>query len=383
MNSFYFCNPTKIFFGQNSIENLENLLKDYNNILLAYGGGSIKKAGIYDKVKEILKHKNVFELSGIMPNPRKEKVYEGIEICKMKNIDFVLAVGGGSTIDCSKAIAAGALIEEDFWDYFYLKRNECRSSLPMGAILTLSATGSEMNGTAVISDFENNKKQGYDSAYFYPKFSILDPAYTFSLPQEQSIYGAIDILSHVFEVYFSPPDESNLSDDFAEAIIKNVMENIAEVLKNPHDYNARANLMWSSTMAINGIIKLSKAGDWEAHQIEHALSAFYDIPHGAGLAVVHPAYLEYIHKYAPKRFIRFAKNIWNIDTNGKTDSEIALESIKCLKEYFESLNAPKNLRDFNIPKSEIEKIAKTVNIRKLSYYQIDKEDIKNILYSAF
>lgn len=201
MNQFEFFNPTKIIFGENAINNLASQIKEYKNILLTYGGGSIKKNGIYDKVIEILKqeNKNIFELSGIMPNPRKEKVYEGIEICKTNHIDFILAVGGGSVIDCSKAIAIGAKTDKDFWKAFYLDWEECTDGVPLGTILTLSATGTEMDAGSVITDWENHVKTNYSTDYMYPKFSILDPTYTYSLPKEQTIYGSIDILAHVFE----------------------------------------------------------------------------------------------------------------------------------------------------------------------------------------
>ena len=247
MNKFEFYNPTRIIFGQSSINKLNELLKNYGkNILLCYGGGSIKKNGIYDNVIKILKeeNKNIVELNGIMPNPRTEKVYEGINLCKQNNIDFILAVGGGSVIDCSKAIAVGSKTDKDFWQTFYKNQEECTDAIPLGTILTISATGSEMNKGGVITNWDTHEKKGYKTDYMSPKFSILDPTYTYSLPREQTIYGSIDILSHVFEQYFSYPDESNVSDNLAEGIIKTVIENLEIALENPKDYNARSNLMW-------------------------------------------------------------------------------------------------------------------------------------------
>lgn len=385
MNSFNFFNPTKIIFGENAINNLANEIKNYKNILFTYGGGSIKKNGIYNKVIQILKNenKNVIELDGIMPNPRKEKVYEGIELCKNNNIDFILAVGGGSVIDCSKAIAIGAKTDKDFWQTFYIDWEECIDAIPLGTILTLSATGTEMDSGSVITDWENHIKTHYDSEHMFPKFSILDPSYTYTLPKEQTIYGSIDILAHVFEQYFSMPDESNLSDNLAEAIIRTVIDNLEIAIENPNNYNARANLMWCSTMALNGIIGLGKEQDWNSHQIEHALSGIYDIAHGAGLAIVFPNWMKYVYKNSINKFKKYAVNIWNVDTKNKTEEEIALEGINKTKEYFSKVGAPVTLSEVNIPESDIDKIVETVILTgEGSYLKINKEDIKNILISA-
>lgn len=385
MNSFNFFNPTKIIFGENAINNLANEVKNYKNILFTYGGGSIKKNGIYNKVIQILKNenKNVIELDGIMPNPRKEKVYEGIELCKNNSIDFILAVGGGSVIDCSKAIAIGAKTDKDFWQTFYIDWEKCTDAIPLGTILTLSATGTEMDSGSVITDWENHIKTHYDSEHMFPKFSILDPSYTYTLPKEQTIYGSIDILAHVFEQYFSMPDESNLSDNLAEAIIRTVIDNLEIAIENPNNYNARANLMWCSTMALNGIIGLGKEQDWNSHQIEHALSGIYDIAHGAGLAIVFPNWMKYVYKNSINKFKKYAVNIWNVDTKNKTDEEIALEGINKTKEYFSKVGAPVTLSEVNIPESDIDKIVETViSTGEGSYLKINKEDIKNILISA-
>lgn len=385
MNSFNFFNPTKIIFGENAINNLANEVKNYKNILFTYGGGSIKKNGIYNKVIQILKNenKNVIELDGIMPNPRKEKVYEGIELCKNNNIDFILAVGGGSVIDCSKAIAIGSKTDKDFWQTFYIDWEECTDAIPLGTILTLSATGTEMDSGSVITDWENHIKTHYDSEHMFPKFSILDPSYTYTLPKEQTIYGSIDILAHVFEQYFSMPDESNLSDNLAEAIIRTVIDNLEIAIENPNNYNARANLMWCSTMALNGIIGLGKEQDWNSHQIEHALSGIYDIAHGAGLAIVFPNWMKYVYKNSINKFKKYAVNIWNVDTKNKTEEEIALEGINKTKEYFSKVGAPVTLSEVNIPESDIDKIVETVILTgEGSYLKINKEDIKNILISA-
>lgn len=257
MNNFIFYNPTKIFFGKGSISNLSTEIDLYKNILVTYGGSSIKKNGIYDEAISILKskEKNVYELSGITPNPRLDKVYEGIKICKDNNIDFILAIGGGSVIDCSKAIAMGAETDIDVWD-FYTKKETPKKTLPLGVILTISATGSEMNPSSVITNWETKEKLGTTSQN--PKFSILDPTYTYTVPKNQMIYGSIDILAHLFEQYFSRPDEENLTDSLCETAIKTVIKNLDIALKNPQDYNSRANLMWCSTMALNRILGVRK-----------------------------------------------------------------------------------------------------------------------------
>lgn len=381
MNRFTYHNPTKIFFGQDAIDRLGDQLKPYNNILLAYGGGSIKRNGIYDRVMDILAEhdKQVVELSGIMPNPRTEKVYEGIKLCRAHEIDLILAVGGGSTIDCCKAIAGGVKTDRDFWETFYVNGERCYDALPLASILTLSGTGSEMNMGSVITNWDAKLKLSYECPAFFPKFSILDPTYTYSLPKDQMVYGAVDILSHLFELYFSPPDASCLSDDIAEAIMKNVIQNLNTALENPFDYTARANLMWSSTMALNGIPGLSKKLDWQTHQIEHALSAFHDIPHGAGLAVVHPNFMEHVYKKAPGKFARYAVNIWGVDPDGKDEEEVALAGILRTKAYFKSIGAPTTLGEVGIKAEEIDEIASTVNLLNLGYVRIDLQDVKQIL----
>ncbi|MDR1255751.1 MAG: iron-containing alcohol dehydrogenase [Puniceicoccales bacterium] len=382
MRDFNFCNPVRVHFGQNAIRHLPAELADYGpNVLLIYGGGSIKKNGIYDAVIKIMgeQKKNVFELSGVMANPRTEKVYEGIEMVRENNIDFMLAVGGGSVIDCTKAISAGSRTDKDFWETFFIGRGECQDALPFGTILTIAATGSEMNSGGVITNWEKKIKTSYGHRRLFPKFSILDPIYTYTLPKNQMIYGAVDILSHIMEAYFSYPDDGNVSDDIAEALTKNVIANLNVALKEPTNYHARANLMWASSLALNGIINIGKEQDWMTHQIEHALSAFYDIPHGAGLAVVHPNYLKYVYGNAPKKFVRYAANVWQIPTAGKTEEKIALEGIGRLQQYFREIGAPTTLAEVNIPAEAIGEIAAGTNLLPGSYHPMTREDVKNVL----
>lgn len=382
MNEFVWYNPTRILFGKGAIEKMRGeLALAQENVLVTYGGGSVKRNGVYDAAMGILSDlgKKVWELSGIMPNPRKEVVYEGIKICKENNIGFILALGGGSVIDASKAIAAGACTDGDFWDKFYINGEPLEAALPIGTVLTLPATGSEMNSGGVVTDWQNNIKTAYEHPLLFPKFSVLDPTYTFTLPREQIVYGAVDMFSHLFEVYFSYPNDNNLSDELAEAIMKNIRTNLAIALEDPYNYEARANLMWDGSMALNGITKLSKGQDWETHQIEHAMSAFFDIPHGAGLAVVHPNFMRYTYKYAPEKYVRYAVNVWGIDPTGKTDDEIAMEGIRATHEYFKSIGAPTTLAEVGISPDAADKIVSRTFLLKGGYHACTEEDIKNIV----
>lgn len=381
MRNFTFYNPTAIFFGKGVINQLEEQIpKDVNNILVVYGGGSIKKIGLYDQLIRKLYKKHIYELEGVMPNPRLEKVYEGIKICKQKKIEFIIAAGGGSVIDCAKAIAVGAKTNKDVWNCFYENKEDCEEALPIGVILTLSATGSEMNNDSVITNWSTHQKLNYTSNKTYPKFAILDPEYTYSLSKEQTIYGAIDILAHVFEQYFSIPDDLNLSDELSEGIIKNVIRNINIVQQDLRNYDGRACLMWASTMALNGIIGLGKEQDWSSHNIGHALSAIYDIPHGATLSIIFPSWMNFVYKKALSKFKRFAIEIWNVDSKGKTDDEIAKEGIIKTKEYFSKLGAPVSLREVNIYEKDINEIIKHIDIDNAgSYIKISQDDIKEIL----
>jgi alcohol dehydrogenase YqhD (iron-dependent ADH family) len=281
--------------------------------------------------------KNLIELPNVLPNPRTEKVYEGIQLCKTHSIDFILAVGGGSVIDCAKAIAVGAKTEKDFRETFYVKQEQTKEALPLGTILTMSATGTEMNPHTVISHRETHEKHGYSSEFLFPVFSLLDPTYTYSLPADQTAYGAVDILAHVFEQYFSFPDEDNLSDNLSEAVMRSVIDNIETAIREPNNYLARSNIMRASTLALNTLIGMGKEQDRISHNIEHALSGLYDIPHGAGLAIIFPARMHYVYKAGLPKFVRYAKNIWNIETEGKTDEEIALAGIEATKQFFKKI----------------------------------------------
>lgn len=382
MENFMFHNPTKLIFGEGQIEKLANELAPYKRVLLVTGGGSVKRIGLYDKVLSILEKGNfeVFELNGIEPNPKLTTVKNGIELCKNNNVDIVLAVGGGSVIDASKGICAGAMYDGDVWD-FYIRKETVKETLPLGAVLTLAATGTEMNGNSVVTNWETNQKIGLGSKHFYPKFSILDPVYTYTVPKDQTVYGIVDIMAHVFEQYFSHTQNTPLQDQLSESVLRTVIDNSETVLENPNNYEARSNILLSGTFALNGMISMGMNGDWATHGIEHQLSAFYDIPHGGGLAIVFPNWMKYVLDEGTEKFRRYAIHVWNVDPTGKTDKEVALEGIQETREFFNRIGAPKSLKDYDIGGEKINLMAEraTVNGTLGGYKRLTKEDVKNIL----
>ena len=386
MLDFTFYNPVRVHFGKDAMARLPEELEKYGkNVLLAYGGGSIKRTGLYDRVMEALRAagKEVWELTGIMPNPRTEKVYEGIEICRKNKIDLILAVGGGSTIDCCKAISVGAPAEGDFWQRFFVNWEEAQASIPLGVILTLPATGSEMDKSAVITKFDTNEKNGYDSEYEFPKFTILDPTLTYSLPKNQMVNGVVDTMSHLMELYISPPDDEFLTDYLAEAAMRTEIAAARKALVDPEDYEARASMMWCSTFTLCGMLNNGKKTDWESHNIEHPLSGVYDVAHGAGLAVVHPTYLEYFLQDALPRLVRMAKNVWGVDAAGKSDEEVAREGIACLRHFFhDEMGAPSTLTELNIPESAIPRLVELTDLSCFGYRTVTAEDVSAILHNC-
>lgn len=338
---------------------------------------------MYNQIIEQLTSEGVafHELAGIEPNPRLSSVQQGIQICREQKVDFILAVGGGSVIDAAKAIAAGVPYEGDVWDFFTNKAT-IQSALPLGAVLTLAATGTEMNGSMVISHWDEKLKRGSGSPHVYPRFSILDPALTYSVPKNQTIYGSIDIMSHVFEQYFSLTKDTPLQERFCESILQTVIENIELALDNPSHAAARANLMWCSTMALNGgQISLGMQNDWASHEIEHEISAIYDIPHGAGLAIVFPNWMKYVYKERPERFAQFATRVWGIQPEGKTIEELALAGIEATRQFYQRIGSETTLAEFNIDDSQIDRMAEeAVRYRPIgSFKKLHKEDVKTIL----
>ena len=385
MNDFRYYNPTRIHFGKDAMAQLpEELAAVGKKILLVYGGGSIKASGLYDRVIAVLQNggKEVVELPGVMPNPRTEKVYEGIELCKKNGIDFILAVGGGSVIDCSKAIAVGARTDRDFWQAFFVNWEEAEDAIPLGTILTIPATGSEMDRSSVITNWATGEKNGYDSDLTYPVFSILDPTLTYTLPKNQMVNGVVDTLSHIWELYFSEPDTESVTDALAESLMRSVISATRTALKDPTDYVARANIMWASTFALCGMLNNGKKTDWASHNIEHPLSAVFDVAHGAGLAVVHPTYMAYFCAYAPERYARYAVQVWGVDPDGKSPLEVAQEGIRCTRDFFNEIGAPATLTDLGIPESAIENLADRTDLSCWAYKEMTREDVKAILRMA-
>ncbi|MGN0113719.1 MAG: iron-containing alcohol dehydrogenase, partial [Acutalibacteraceae bacterium] len=383
MNNFIYENKTKIYFGKGGVkEYLGSLMKQYGDtVMLAYGGGSIKENGIYDEVTGILKEvgKTVVEFSGIMPNPTYEKVLEGARLAREKQVDFILAVGGGSVIDCCKVVSAQAKLQEDIWELENSQKTYPMDFIPMGAIVTASGTGSEMNAGAVITNEEKKIKAGIFGAQ--ASFAFLDPMYTMTVPFTQVISGAFDTLSHAMETYFGKPDDNNLSDDINEAVMRSVIRNIRIILKDRENYEARSELMWASAMAENGILKIGKVTDFQAHQIEHQLGAYTDCNHGQGLAVIHPVLYRHIYKKGAERFARFAENVWNIEKKS-TAEETALAGVEALADFIKEIGLPTSFSQMGIsPDTDFKKVADSTNItadccKKLTHseiYEILKE----------
>lgn len=389
MNNFIFENSTKVYFGKGSVKEFlaDNLEAYGNNVMLAYGGKSIKENGIYDEVTEILTAagKNVIEFSGIMPNPTYKKVLEGAELAKSNNVDVILAVGGGSVMDCCKAVSLAAAYDGDIWEDYWEKNGIIYfEPVPLGVIVTVTGTGSECNGGAVITNEDKKIKTGRDYPKCNPKFALMDPRYTMSVPKLQTASGGFDILSHIMETYFSETDDDNVSDYISEALMKSVIKNLPIAIENPNDYIARSNLMWAATMAENRIIKLGKRCDFQVHQIEHQLGAYTDCNHGCGLAAIHPTYYRYIYKFGLTKFVSFAENVWNISSEGKTSEEIALSGIDRLEEFIKKIGLPTSLRELGInDKSILPAVAKSCNVSLGSYGDMSKEKILDILNECY
>ncbi|MGJ7911395.1 iron-containing alcohol dehydrogenase [Neobacillus sp. LXY-1] len=359
MQNFTFWNPTKLIFGKGQLEQLKTEVPRYGKkVLLVYGGGSIKRSGLYDQVTGLLKETGaeVFELSGVEPNPRVTTARKGVEICKTEGIDFILAVGGGSVIDCSKLIAAGAKYDGDPWD-LVTKKAMVQAALPFGTVLTLAATGSEMNAGSVITNWETNEKYGWGSAVTYPKFSILDPVNTYTVPRDQTVNGIVDMMSHTLEHYFHLEDQTDFQDRMCEGLLLTVMETAPKLLEDLENYDHRATVLYCGTMALNGILNMGYSGDWATHNLEHAVSAVYDIPHGGGLAILFPHWMEHNLSVKPARFKKLAVRVFGVNPEGKTDEEAGLEGIRKLREFWNSIGAPSRLAHYQIDDSKLDLMA--------------------------
>ncbi|MCY8104887.1 iron-containing alcohol dehydrogenase [Bacillus mojavensis] len=389
MENFTYYNPTKLIFGKGQLEQLRKELKQYGkNVLLVYGGGSIKRNGLYDQVTDILKEEGaaVHELSGVEPNPRLATVEKGIDLCRQHDIDFLLAVGGGSVIDCTKAIAAGVKYDGDAWDIFS-KKVTAEDALPFGTVLTLAATGSEMNPDSVITNWETNEKFVWGSNVTHPRFSILDPENTFTVPENQTVYGMVDMMSHVFEQYFHNVENTPLQDRMCFAVLQTVIETAPKLLEDLENYKHRETILYAGTIALNGTLQMGYFGDWASHTMEHAVSAVYDIPHAGGLAILFPNWMRYTLDTNVGRFKNLMLNMFDIDTEGKTDKEIALEGIDKLSAFWTSLGAPSRLSDYEIGEEKLELIA-DIAAKEMehggfgNFQKLNKDDVLAILRAS-
>lgn len=386
MLNFNYSIPTKVFFGKDKIDILPKELKKYGTkVLLVYGGGSIKKTGLYDQVVGILETNDIcfWELANVEPNPRIESVRKGIELARENKIEVVLAVGGGSVIDCAKVIAAGITYKGDAWD-IVLDPRKIVNVLPLASILTLAATGSEMDNGAVITNLETKEKLGTGHKDMAPKFSILDPTYTFSVPKNQTAAGTVDIMSHIFEVYFSNTNEAYVQNRMAEALLKTCIHYGRIAMDEPENYEARANLMWTSSLAINGLLSYGKTTEWTVHGIEHELSAYYDITHGVGLAILTPHWMEYaLNDATVNKFVEYGINVWELESTMER-YEIARQAIQKTKDFFVSLGVPSTLRELGIKEEQFKTMANhvTANGKIGDFKPLDAQDVENIFKAA-
>ncbi len=381
MNNYDYCVPTDIRFGRDQIMCLKKEIGKYGKkVLLVYGGGSIKKNGLYDKVYEVLGDYEIFELSGIEPNPKLSSVKKGVAICKEKGIDVILAVGGGSTIDASKHIACATFYDGDPWD-LVLDRSKVTKVLPIFTVLTISATGSEMNPGAVISNEDTNEKLEINHPLLYPTLSVCDPTYQFTLPSKQTAAGTVDIFSHILEQYFQPNDGAYITDRLSEAALKTCIKYGPVALKKPDDYEARSNLMWTGSIALNHLFTFGKGGGWSIHPIEHELSAFYDITHGVGLAILTPAWMRYVlSENTVKRFAVYARNVWDVTCeDDQTAAEIGIDRTE---EFFKSLGMPTTLSEVGIGDELLTKMSfeavRTSSLSTRAYVKLSASDVERI-----
>ena len=383
LGDFTYSNPTKLYFGKNALDGLKAELDKYGNkVMLSYGSGSIKKNGIYDDVVKILKDcgKEIIEDAGVMPNPTVEKLYEGCRLAKENNVDLILAVGGGSVCDYAKAVSVSTYCEEDPWDKYYLRMEDVDNKIiPVGCVLTMVGTGSEMNGGSVITNHEQKLKIGHvfgDNVF--PKFSILNPVYTFTLPKYQMVSGFYDIMSHILEQYFSGEDD-NTSDYIMEGLLKSLINSSLKAVENPQDYEARSNIMWIATWALNTLVAKGKTTDWEVHMIGQAVGAHTDATHGMTLSAVSIPYYKKILPYGLAKFKRYAVNVWGVDPNDKADEETALEGLKKMEDYMRSLGLVMNISDLGVTDEMIDGIADSTFIMEGGYKVLTHEDVVEIL----
>jgi hypothetical protein len=383
VKNFTFFNATKIIFGRSAEEKVGIETKKYaDKVLLHYGGSSIKKSGLYDKVVKSLKDEKiqVFELAGVKPNPRLSLVYEGIKICRENDIKFILAVGGGSTIDSAKAIAAGVKYPGDVWELYEQKESKFGEILPIGVILTIPAAGSETSNSSVITKEEGMLKRYCGHSDMRPRFSILNPELTFTLPKEQTVYGISDILAHLMERYFTQEKNVDLTDRLIEGTMKSLIKNAYLVLEDPNNYDVRAEIMWNGTIAHNDLLDTGRIADWGSHDIEHELSAIYDIAHGAGLSIIFPAWMKYVYRHGIKRFTQFASRVWGVDSYFDEEEYMALEGIRLLESFYRDLGLPTRLNEVKINSERFEEMANKCTDRGpvSNFVKLNSKDIVQI-----
>ncbi|HJV76738.1 MAG TPA: iron-containing alcohol dehydrogenase [Paludibacter sp.] len=383
MKNFNFYSPTSFVFGKNRESEAGKYVKRFGGtkVLIHFGGGSVIKSGLLNRVKTSLTNENITftELGGVMPNPRSGLVYEGIEICKRENIDFVLAVGGGSVIDSAKAIALGALYDGDFWDFYQGKRVE--KALPVATILTISAAGSEGSGNSVITHENGMLKRGCGGDALRPSFSILNPELTCTLPAYQTACGATDMMAHILERYFTNTNDVEITDRLCEAVLLTVIKEAPKALANPNDYEARANIMWAGMVAHNDICGVGREQDWSTHQIEHELSGLYDVAHGAGLAVMFPAWMKYVMKHDVMRFAQFAVRVWGCEMDYQQPENTAKQGITKFEQFLTSIGMPIRFSELGAKAEDIPTLVQTLGLgeRTLgSFVKLTKEDVKKI-----
>ncbi|WP_419169509.1 iron-containing alcohol dehydrogenase [Negativibacillus massiliensis] len=383
LGNFSYCNPTRLYFGEDSLNYLHDELSKYGpTVMLCYGSGSIKKNGIYDQVMDIMKAsgKTVVEDAGVMPNPTVEKLYEGCRLAKENNVDFILAVGGGSVCDYAKAVSVSVYCEEDPWEKYYLKMEDVSCKIvPVGCVLTMVGTGSEMNGGAVITNHSQKRKIGHVFGnQVFPKFAILNPRYTFTLPKYQMVAGFYDIFNHITEQYFSGEDDST-SDYIAEGLMRSLVHSSRIAVKNPEDYEARSNIMWTATWALNTLIAQGKSTDWMVHMIGQSIGAYTDTTHGMTLAAVSLPYYRHICPYGLKKFCRFAVNVWNVDAAGKTEEEVAAEGLSRMESWMKEIGLVMNITQLGVREEMLEGIADGTFIMQGGYHVLTHDEIVEIL----
>lgn len=386
LGNFSYCNPTRLHFGENALDALREELPKYGpRVLLTYGGGSIKKTGLYDEVRDILEQcgKEVFEVPGVMPNPTVEKLYEGCAVARDNDVDLILAVGGGSVVDYAKAVSVSAWCDEDPWEKYYLRMEEPGNRIiPVGDVLTMVGTGSEMNGGSVITNHTTKLKIGHVFGdEVFPRFSILNPRLTFTVPRYQMVAGIFDIMSHILEQYFSGEDD-NTSDYLAEGLMRSLVHSSRIAVVDPHDYEARSNIMWTATWALNTLIAQGKSTDWMVHMIGQAIGAYTDATHGMTLSAISMAYYRLIMPFGLPKFARFATAVWDVDASGKTDEEVAEEGLARMEDWMRELGLVMGIGELGVTDDMIEGIADSSFVMEGGYHVLSRDEIVEVLKAS-